>query len=380
MKIKEIELQNFRCFTKSTYAIKAPYIIIQGANGSGKTSLLEALYYAGHLRSWKTGAPKELIAFDTSSFFIRLALEHDVLDQELSIGFSPQKRVVSLDQIPLRSFKDLFSIYRIVQITQDDAQIISGSPEYRRAFIDAALSIGSPAGTPNYLQLLRKYTSIVEQRNALLKQAQYGYLDTNLYWNWTEQLWHAGVVLVEQRTRFLDALSRNLTALRTQSTMPFKSILDDPVLQTLSLQYEQKRSLYSTFDEFVKNNSTLVHEEKRIGRSLIGPHLDDVAIYCKGIKARIYASRGQQKFIVMLIKIAQIQELLNNDHTAVVLIDDFITDFDEAKIALSIDLLKSLNLQLFFTVPHASTELFQDENATSFLHKILGDSSQVISL
>lgn len=405
MKIKELELQNFRCFTKNSYKIRAPYVIIEGPNGSGKTSFLEALYYAGNLRSWKTALPKELIAFDTSSFFVRL-LVHDSshhghlglddsgqgsynlsdqdqsdLGQELTLGFSSQKRVVTLNQKPVRSFKDLFDVYRVVQITQDDVQIISGSPEHRRAFIDAALVINNT----EYLRHLRRYSIILEQRNALLKQGQYGYLDTTQYWHWTEQLWHTGILIVQQRNAFLTALANNITHLKSMLFCDNNSINNgDSVLQTLTIQYEPKRNWDESFDEFKKNNeTTLLHEEKRIGRSLFGAHLDDIGLYCTNKKARIFASRGQQKFIIMLIKIAQIQELLKQGNKAIIVIDDFITDFDEYKMATSIDLLKKLELQLFFTVPFAGDlqeSSYNPEHKNSILLKMLGTNTQVISL
>src|SRR5437868_6298202 len=92
-------------------------------------------------------------------------------------------------------------------------------------------------------------------------------------------------------------------------------------------------------------------EETRVGHSLFGAHLDDFLIHFQDKKSKNYSSRGQQKLIVLLVKIAQIQQLLHSKGPVILLLDDFMTDFDEQRCRLLLDLLFDLKIQLIFTVP-----------------------------
>src|SRR5688572_2091521 len=116
IQVTQLHIKNFRCFSGYTLDIGAPYVHIEGVNGVGKTTILEALHYACYLRSFRTHIPKELISFGKSDFFIKLSL-HDQLhsmDHTIQIGFSPTKRLVKVDQKTIESYKDLLSHYRVI--------------------------------------------------------------------------------------------------------------------------------------------------------------------------------------------------------------------------------------------------------------------------
>src|SRR5579864_6640134 len=105
LQLTRIQLKDFRCFNQCEIDLDSPIVLICGFNGTGKTSLLEALYYACYLRSFRTHLPRDLIALGKDAFFVKLILRNMVsdtsldsyVDHTISIGFTGQKRLVKVD-------------------------------------------------------------------------------------------------------------------------------------------------------------------------------------------------------------------------------------------------------------------------------------------
>jgi len=110
--VQEIEIKNFRCFDHIKLTFDASVIFIEGANGVGKTSILEALHYLCYLRSFRTSTTKDMIQDNAAGFFIKVCLrEHDQYsDHELTVGFSPKKRIIKFDNQVIGSFKELIPL------------------------------------------------------------------------------------------------------------------------------------------------------------------------------------------------------------------------------------------------------------------------------
>src|SRR5437762_3724304 len=113
LRISRLEINNFRCFQTFNIECNTPLILIQGANGAGKTSLLEALYYACYLRSFRTAAPRELITHGADNFFVRVSLDSASEQNEVQVGFSGARRLVKINQRPIISYKELLDFYRV---------------------------------------------------------------------------------------------------------------------------------------------------------------------------------------------------------------------------------------------------------------------------
>lgn len=333
--ITALHVRNFRCFGAVTVSLDAPITIIQGINGSGKTSLAEALYYACYLRSFRTSHARELVHGDNDHFAIQLAgIDNTQVPWRISIGYHDGKRKVRINDTVVQSYKELLNAYRVVTGTADDVQLIAGGPEQRRLFMDQAVLLVEPT----FGQTMRTYRRALQQRNAVLA---YGAFNADTYALWTEQLWETARVIIDKRMQLLARIESHMNQLCIDYISPDVSV---------TLSYTEKNhalgSDRNAFFHYV--HTSIKNSERRYRRTLWGPHLHDCTILFKKKQSRIYASRGQQKLLALLLKLALLKEI--SDPVLVVL-DDFITDFDEEVTKRIITMLTNMPHQLVITTP-----------------------------
>lgn len=359
MLIKKIRLKNFRCFADLELSFDNKFILLEGDNGSGKTSILESLYYACYLKSFRSGSRSDSIKFLQDHFFIQVDFwqEIDNCDSQLSIGFSKSNdKNVKLNKKSVTSVKDIISSFKVIALTQEDLQLIVGAPEYRRAFLNQSIFLLEP----ELIVYFKEYKKILDQRNRFLflnsKNNILGNIKEELC-SWTKQLWEKSDLLQKKRIIFLKNIENqiNIFLKKYFSTQDNRFIIE--------LNYIKKNfGDYQGFDSFWQSyESTLLNSEQKWQRSLFGAHLDDFSIIFKNTNARFFASRGQQKLILFLLKVVQLMEI-QGDEVGVLLLDDFITDFDIAKLTGAINLLSDQKFQSFITSPIKSFIEFKLES------------------
>lgn len=345
LQLASIQLKDFRCFNQTTIDLNSPIVLICGSNGTGKTSLLEALYYGCYLRSFRTHIARDLIALEKESFFIKLLVSdnstENSVDHTINIGFAGNKRRVTVDNKAIVSYKDLLTHYRIVSLTEDDLKLVQDGPEERRAFLDQALLLDDAS----FLNVMREYRIVLENRNALFQQST---VDKEAYSIWTRKLWE-----LTQNIQIIRKLL--LQQLEAEVNRMLYMYVDQQV--TVSLVYQAKKQSDLSFEAFSHKNSELIQQELYFKRSLFGAHIDDFTIVLAGKKSRAYASRGQQKMIVLLLKIAQIKQLTHKKGPLIFLLDDFMTDFDAERGKALLSALLELDCQLIFTSPRRDSAL-----------------------
>ena len=364
MIIQRLGLRQFRCFTEQTYNFDARVVVIEGANGSGKSSLLEALHYCCYLRSFRTHLNRELVQLEKDFFFIDVDfMMHDALAPDhVQVGFSgADGKLVKHNQQPVQSYKELITQFRVVTLAADDLELINGAPELRREFLNYALALKDPS----VLQTLKKYRQIVDQRNALLQRG--GLHNPTDEWRiWTRQLWEA---------------SRDIQALREQYLLELQGAVNsllagyfgqDSAGKDLAVTFVYQRKQIDAnedFETFVADyQARQFQQETEWRRGLFGAHLDDFSVVFQQKKARIYASRGQQKLLVLLIKIAQLQQLSLSGEPGVLLLDDFMTDFDHDKVEKCIAALKDLQYQMFLSCPVSPDAFLRGVKSSEVCH------------
>ena len=338
LQVTQLQVKNFRCFSQATFEFSSPITLIDGVNGSGKTSLLEALHYLCYLRSFRTHTPRELVHFGQDGFFIKGSFTNDhAVNNEIQVGFSNKKRLVKVNKKAVCSYKELMDHYRVVTLTEDDLGLIKGGPDGRRLFIDQALLLQDPT----FLTTIRTMKKVLDNRNKLL---QSGSIDQDSYQIWTQQLWEQTRAVQKRRNELLGWFEKKVNELLKKH---FKESLK------VAFTYKSKKiGLESTYEDFLASEvAGLKVEELRYGRSLFGAHLDDFTINFQDRRSKTYASRGQQKLIAVLLKVAQMCQLAAQKGPSIFLLDDFMTDFDENRVEILLSIMGQLNNQLIFTTP-----------------------------
>lgn len=336
MFIKDIIIKDFRCLRDIRLEIHDAVIAVEGHNGSGKSSLLEALYYACHLRSFRTHHPKDLISFGQDAFFMHINFHgSDEIDHALQVGVSHAARIVRFDKNRIKSHADIIDSFRVVGITEYDMALIQGGPEERRLFLDHALMMHDPS----LMMLFKRYRDIVSNRNSLLKHVR---VDYDQYCVWTDELIATTDNIRKQRQAYIERLSTSVDAIMRAYFFGIHPIL---------ITYIPKKSpLLESMDD----RRALFQDEVRMKRTLIGAHLDNVGIYFNNIDGRLFSSRGQQKMMVFIIKMAELQLIKEIHHSPLLLMDDFLTDFDAKTARMVLQCATSCKTQIFLTSTQSS--------------------------
>ena len=277
-----------------------------------------------------------MVKFDSDNFFIKGCVRQSETEtHDVQVGFSARKKVAKIDQTSISSYKELFPYYQVVTVTIDDIELIQGSPILRRSFIDQVILLENP----NYMDLLKRCKQVLQQRNAMfLKPFNY-----DSYVIWTQQLWECTRAIQQKRIEALDRLTAKVSKLLVD-------FFDKNY--TLEIVYSYKHMIPNeTFEAFLERKKGIIAYESMTKRSDFGAHLDDFTMQFCNKKLKSYGSLGQQKLLVLLVKIAQILDLHDKNIHPIFIIDDFITDFDKDRLQSIISLLLTLKCQLIITCP-----------------------------
>ncbi len=368
MFLQELHIKQFRCFEDKKILFSKPITVIIGNNGMGKTSIMEAIYYLSYFKSFRTHTPLELMHTDADSFFLKgyflqssvVSLEEEYHQHSIQIGYNHKKKSIKFDEKPIVSYKDVLSFFQVVTLTEDDIDLIKGAPSARRAFIDQAVLIAQPES----LELYRVFKTIVQHRNKLLDR--YNHSDLLEFEIWTQKLWEISYKIQELRKKVALQIQYQVNQL-------MKQYFDD--IYEITIMYEVKSiGKYDEFSLFWKDSTSLFEQERFARRSLFGAHLDDLAFQIKDKKARVFASRGQQKLIILLCKFSLTMIEGSNQSKPLFLIDDFISDFDKIRLKNLIKFFSICKNQIIITAP------FFDSNLQELFALIDPEALSVISL
>ena len=238
MQVKQLKIKNFRCFSDFEIAFENNLSVISGENGTGKSSILEAIHYLCYMKSFRTYSPKDLIKFESDNFFIKASFYGDEIINNLQIGFSQGKRIVKLNKKNINSFKDLMDYYRVITLTEDDLWLIKGGPDIRRSFLDQAILLYDHT----FLSKIKDFKKVLEQRNRLL---QNDFVSNELYDLWTTQLWERSISIQQLRKKTIEAYEIKINNI-LKKTFKNENI-------TISFVYKAKNiNLQDNFHDFMK--------------------------------------------------------------------------------------------------------------------------------
>ena len=332
MFLANVSLFDFRNYAELDLGLERSATVFFGGNAQGKTNLLEAVALTALTRSPRTQQAAEVVRFGQNAARVtcgvqteagRNALEVRIILNPSEGGVRASRRF-TVNGIPRRS-TDMIGALRVVLFWPDDLQLIKGSGEGRRRFLNTLLSQidGNHAGE------LNRYSHVLEQRNALLRAIREGRQSTDALDYWTNALAESGATIMVER-------QRRLLELQPIAAAYHRELSDDR--ERLELRYRPAGArIGEAPQELVSQQlkaAMLDARDEEIGRgqTVVGPQRDDVEVWLEDHEARLFASQGQQRSAVLSLKLAELQYLADvTGEQPVLLLDDVMSELDPAR-------------------------------------------------
>ena len=333
MGLASIRIENLRCLASATLSLGPRLTLIQGQNGSGKTSLLEAIFLAGRGRSFRTRLTERLIRREAP--YLRVFAE--TVDPTHRIGFEYQREgsyQARLDGRDVESLAELPGAFFVEVIDPDIHRLIEGGPAERRRWLDWGVFHVEPSFLPHWL----RFSRALRQRNAALKAGQ----DPGI---WDAELAEHGRAVADLRAAWLESLRPFW-----QQAVQRLSGLD------IQLGYAQGWSQERTLAEALAEGRD---RDRERGSTLSGPHRADVPLRLNGASARDVLSRGQQKLVSAALVLALLSRLRSQEgRRPTLLLDDPAAELDPQRLAGLVELVRELDCQLVITSLAPDLKLF----------------------
>lgn len=340
MRLASLALHDFRNFPTASLALPARTAVFVGQNGQGKTNLLEAVHFAATLRPLRAGRLVELVRFGSERCQVTAIFEKDGVARELSASVGPEGRTSQLDGKPARTFEDYFAGAALVAFTPDDLEIVKGAPEGRRRALDRAVFNRWPA----YLAESRDYSRALKNRNRALRAgAPRGEREA-----FEEPLARLGARLWSRRQALLTELVPRAreTFLGMGGAAPLDLALRPAGVDAALLGAGENDLAAALREALVRR---LSRDTERAYTSA-GPHADELTILLGGEPARAFASQGQQRAVVLSLKIAEIDNLTAlQGAPPLLLLDDISSELDPDRSALLLARVRQMGAQALLT-------------------------------
>ena len=337
MRLHRLRLRQFRAHADTTLEMAPAINLLHGPNGAGKTNVVEAICYLGLGKSPFASTDAIVVRHGSTFFEVEGELESDRgTPMRVRVAYVPsQGKRVFVNGSPVERLADLVGRVPVIMLSPADHSLTAGGPEERRRFLDSTLSQATPA----YLDDLIKYRRALRQRNALLQGMRRGAPSGDTLAAWDSELVALGSRLIDRRRRFLVDFERFLA-------QAFSRLgLED---ERPGLAYETVGPLDEMADEaavaelFRRALARVVRREPARGRTLVGPHLDEIVFRLDDFEVRPYASQGQHRSFGLALRLASFLFLRERlEETPLLLLDDAFGPLDERRSRIVLDLLRS---------------------------------------
>lgn len=322
--------------------------LITGPNASGKTSLLESIFYLSYGRSFRSGQFRDLIEYQQDYFRLISKITSGDSVSRLGIEKSSNHQSIRLNKEPVTRLTELSLLLPIVAIHPDSHFLISAGPDHRRQYMDW----GVFHVEQSFLQDWKKYKTALSQRNAALRTQQADKLC---------QLWNPALV------ESADSINRariNYLARLNQQIGHFSSYL----FPTTSIELILRQG-WPLDQDFETSLHLHLERDKQKGFTQHGPHRADIKITVDGKSAQTSISRGQQKKLVALLKLSQMNLFLEDStKTCVLLYDDLPAELDGDNQSILMGLLSEMNVQAFISAIDVSQLSLDSWSSVKMFH------------
>ena len=335
MYVSHLQLADFRSYTSALVEMGPGVSVFVGANGQGKTNLVEAVGYVAALNSHRVSSDTPLVRQGAPRAIVRAKVVRDersmVVDLELNPGRANRAR---LNQSPVSRPREVLGVLRTVLFAPEDLALVKGDPGERRRFLDDLLV----ARAPRMAGVRSDYDRVLKQRNALLKSASAQFFrrggtgpDLSTLEVWDDHLAQTGAELLEAR---LDLVA----ALRPLVAEAYAGLTDSggPAVPTYrSSAVEEGTELPTDRPQLVDTLRAAMagarERELQRGVSMVGPHRDDLVLSLGDLPAKGYASQGESWSFALSLKLAAFELLRADGDDPVLILDDVFAELDSER-------------------------------------------------
>lgn len=336
MRLLRLAGSGFRNLEPFELACDAPFVVLHGPNGQGKTNALEAVYLLCTLQGLRGRRRGELIRWGAERAAVQGDVRADDVTHRYGVDLSEAARGVELDGKRVHDLAEYFASIRCVCFTPQDGRIVTEEPAWRRRWVDRAAFTAQPA----HLGVSAELRRVLLQKAAALKDPR---PDGTLLDVLDDQLARVGAEVVTRRVEVLAELQPHVQQL-------VAGLAGAP--HAVSLRY---RTDASGGDRGAREASlrraleAARANELRRRTTLVGPQTDDVDIDLEGHPARTYASRGQVRSLVLALKLAELVAARRRGEVPLFLLDDVSSELDRARTARLVAILAELRAQVWAT-------------------------------
>ena len=354
MKIKSLKLLYFRNYLSTNIEVHPSLNVLVGNNANGKTNIIESIFCLALGKSYRTKSDSECIMFGETATAMSCIVNKNDKDLDIMLGINNKGKSAKIAGIKKTKLTDFVGELNVVLFSPEDLQIVKGSPALRREFMNREFYQFSRIYHKYYLM----YQHLLKQRNSYLKdmrknpkdEMSLAYLETL-----TSQLAKVALYITKERVSFVQDISK----------LTYKNMLNiSNGQETLKIKYKSSvldaLNITEINDEsFTEENLTKVMMKRSFddimrGSTKIGPQHDDLEFYINDLDAKMYASQGQQRSIVLSLKLAEINYLKEKTGTyPVLLLDDVLSELDKNRQLKLLDAINE-NVQTFITTPSIS--------------------------
>lgn len=345
MIIKNIELTNFRNYDKLKLHFSEGINIIYGNNAEGKTNILESIYALAITKSHRLNEDKLLITNHTDFTKIKGNIISLNKEKKMEIIINNKGKGVKINDIVIKKISNYISNLRVIMFFPNDLELVRGTPSFRRKFLN--IEIGQIDN--KYLSILNEYNILIRNRNEYIKNKEYKDVDLNYISILNEQIAKKGTEIYIRRRLFVERINNNVKSI-------YNKIFE---YGELIINYDTNIELKNLSSKDIEKNlkdklETSLKKDIFLGSTYYGPHKDDLSFFLNGKEAKEQASQGQQRIIVICVKLSELEIIKESTNEyPVLLLDDIFSELDEKK---KNNIIKYLNkeIQTFIT----TTDLF----------------------
>lgn len=325
MILKKFCAEGFRNIEKCEIDFSDGANLLLGGNAEGKTNVVEGIYLFSRGRSFRVSDDRDLVGFGKEGF--RISIEYENTDgvSTLEYALFGRQRLRKKNGYKLSGITEMLGNFRSVLFFPDDLRLVKGEPDERRSFLNVAISNFNPA----YISDYKSFKCSLDNRNALLKRSSRGEpIDKDELVSWGEVMAGHSAEIFLARKSYIEALSRHAKE-HVSHLSKDKEILSLSYKCDISVDASEKDTAIS---EYKRVYTESLEREMAAGTSLYGPQRDDLIIELNGNPARLFASQGQQRSVVLGLKLAEGEVIKERfGEYPVFLLDDVLSELDEER-------------------------------------------------